>query len=72
MTRCQFSLRLTTQQCEQYYAGHARSVVARADSGLKIAFPARELRPFVTRSGVQGRFEIVFDANKRLVSLSQI
>jgi hypothetical protein len=72
VTRCQFSLNLSVKQCERYYTGYAKSVVARTDEGLKIAFPAAQIRQFVSHNGVRGRFEIVFDSHKRLISLTRL
>jgi len=44
----------------------------RSDQGLRLAFPASQLRKFVTREGVKGRFEIVFTAQNKLLSLKRL
>ena len=67
-----FGLNLNAEECMRYYRGEAASVVVRSDTGLRIAFPASYLRRFITASGVNGRFEIVFDANHKLVKLEKV
>ncbi|MFK7993241.1 MAG: DUF2835 domain-containing protein [Granulosicoccus sp.] len=72
MTRCQFRLDISPKQCQRYYSGHALRVTVVSEQGLRLAFPASELRRFVTRRGVQGRFEIVFNEDHKLVSLTML
>ena len=72
MRTCRFRLNLTAEQCQRYYQGGVKSVVASSEQGVRLAFPAAELRRFVTREGVQGRFEIRFDADYKLVSLQRL
>jgi len=70
--RVQFQLNLTADSYLRHYQGRARSVVAIASDGRRIAFPAERLRPFVTRDGVSGRFELVFDDANRFVALERV
>lgn len=61
MKRYEFSLRLTAAQCLEYYRGAARQVVARADTGQAVQFPASLLQRFITDEGVMGRFALTCD-----------
>ncbi len=67
-----FSLYLPADRYLRYYRGMASNVSVVADDGRRIAFPAAALRPFVTRDGVQGRFELVTDTDHRLLRLKRI
>lgn len=55
-----------------YYQGAVDQVLATADSGERVRFAARLLRPFVTADGVRGRFELEVDRNNRFVDLRRI
>ena len=67
-----FSLNLSADRYLSHYQGHARSVSVVADDGRRILFPANALRPFVTKLGVQGHFELMIDDNNRLQRLVRI
>lgn len=71
-SRHRFALRLTTKQCLQYYSGQVRNIVVMTERGTRLAFPASELRKFVTRNGISGRFEIVYSDQHKLVSLTRL
>ena len=65
-------LSLSADEMLKLYSGSARDVVARAENGQIVRFPAGILRPFVTHGGVQGRFRIRFDAAGRLVDIDRV
>lgn len=67
-----FTLSISPDEYLRYYQGSARNVVARTSDGRTIRFPARELRPYVTRDGVQGRFRLCCDGHNRLVSFERL
>jgi len=68
----QFSLSLSSERYQAWYAGAAKAVQVRADDGRTVRFPAAELRPFITHDGIHGRFEIEFDDNYRLIALRRL
>ncbi|MFK7858527.1 MAG: DUF2835 domain-containing protein [Granulosicoccus sp.] len=72
MIRCRFKLFLTPKQFEPYYSGQVKQVVVQSEQGLRLALPASELRKFVTRDGICGRFEITYNAQHKLVSLEKL
>lgn len=68
----EFQLVLTPDQIERMYEGSARAVVCTSTTGQVIRFPLNILRPFITRSGINGRFKITFDKNFKFKSLHQL
>jgi len=72
MKKMRFSLAISAQQYQRYYQGAAKFVRVRTEEGLMLKFPASELQRFVSHEGVQGRFEITFDDQHKLVSLARI
>jgi hypothetical protein len=67
-----FSLNLSADLYLSHYQGHIKRVSVLADDGRRIEFPANALRSFVTKDGVQGRFEMVVDDNNRMLRLERI
>ena len=67
-----FSLDMSTEKYLAYYQGSAKFVRVITEDGLSLKFPASELQKFITHDGIQGRFEIVFNKQHKLVSMSRI
>ena len=67
-----FSLDISAPLYQSYYMGAAKFVKVRSDDGRTLRFPASALQKFVNHSGIQGRFEIVFDDRCKLVSISRV
>lgn len=65
-------LALGPADLQAWYRGTAREVVATAENGQTVRFPARILQPHVTQNGVHGRFRIAFDAAGRFVSIEAL
>ena len=72
MQRMRFSLRISTENYQAYYKGSAKFVRVQTEDGRWLKFPAIELKKFVLHDGINGHFEIIFDDNKKLVSLNKI
>ena len=67
-----FSLSLSYAECENLYITGINSVVVTADSGERVQLPSKNLRPFVQRSGLSGRFRLVVSDQQKVVSLDKI
>ncbi len=67
-----FKLQISQQQYLQYYQGTANAVRVVSESGQKIQFPAIRLRPFLTHTGIHGRFCLTVDNNNRFVNLQKL
>jgi hypothetical protein len=72
LNRIRFSLDISSEDYLRYYQGSAHSVVVTSEDGRRIQFPASNLRPFVTREGVRGRFELLLDEGNRLLELRKL
>jgi hypothetical protein len=67
-----FQLHITAEEFLRYYRGTAQAVIVRSDDGRRIQLPARNFRPFLTESGISGRFRIRLDDNNRLVEMVRL
>jgi hypothetical protein len=67
-----FRLAIPAAEFLRHYQGTARQILVTADDGRRINFPAEHLRAFVTRTGVEGEFELRFDRRQRFVSLKRL
>lgn len=54
------------------YRAQAATVLAVAHTGQRVQFPAQALRIFVSRSGVQGLFELEVSETGKLIALRRI
>jgi len=72
MQRMRFSIAISSEQYQSYYRGVAKFVRVLSEDGRTLKFPAEKLQPFVLHDGINGRFEIVFDDQHKLVSLQRI
>ena len=72
MPKMYFTLDISAEKLQSYYSGSAKFVHVQAEDGRSLQFPISELQKFVSHSGVQGRFEILFDDQYKLVSLKRI
>ncbi|WP_303722976.1 DUF2835 domain-containing protein [Malonomonas rubra] len=62
-----FSVQISQQQYMKYYQGVASTVQGYSENGQLLRFPASRLRPFLTHSGIQGRFQLTVSAENRFV-----
>jgi len=67
-----FALSIPGNVYLSYYEGAARAVVVTSFDGRRIQFPAKVLRQFVTRDGIQGVFEMEFDENDKFVTIRRV
>ena len=67
-----FSLSISREEYLKYYSGYAAAVRTTTHEGIVIEFPARNLTPWISHSGLNGTFEIRFDNNNKLIDLQRI
>jgi len=67
-----FYLTLSYDEYSAVYKGHAQYVITKSFDGRTVRFPADILKPYLTRSGIQGTFEIHFDESNKFKSLEKI
>ncbi len=66
------SLHISADEYIAYYQGVASAVVATAEDGRTVRFPANLLQPFLTHQGISGRFVLSFDNNNKFKALKKI
>jgi len=54
------------------YQTYIRQVKAYTRSGQSVLFPVSILQPFVTESGVQGTFRLLYDDNNKFSKVEQL
>ncbi|MFQ3197440.1 MAG: hypothetical protein ACJAUL_000907 [Paraglaciecola sp.] len=67
-----FNLQLSYARCETLYRPDNNSVVVVAENGKRIQLPATNLRPFVQRNGIQGRFKLLVTPTHKIHSLEKM
>ncbi len=70
--RYHFSLHLGNSEIARYYQGSAREISVQADTGERLRFAARHIRPFLTSEGIRGRFLLATDKNHHFLSLTKL
>jgi len=69
MQKVTVQLNISPERFQAYYQGVVEYVVATTSDGRTVQFPARVLRPFLSYQGVQGTFEIIYDANLKFQTI---
>lgn len=72
MQTVRVSLRISARRFQAYYEGVVDSVVAQADDGRIVQFPARVLRPFLSHRGIEGVFDITFSSHHKFHSIIRV
>ncbi|USD39569.1 MULTISPECIES: DUF2835 family protein [Ferrimonas] len=72
MSQYIFDLSVTASQMQRYYQGQAQVVVVRSLQGKVIHLHPRFLRPFVSATGIHGRFRLTLDASGQFNELIKI
>ncbi len=65
-------LNIPMSQCQRYYRGQARFVLATAENGQVVQFPVSVLRQHMRHDGVRGRFALHFDGQNRLLAFRRV
>lgn len=72
MTKFEFTLHFSTEECLQYYEGRAKFIQVRSKCGKLIQFPADKMREHILRDGVHGHFVMSLDDKNKFISLIRI
>jgi len=67
-----FSIQISQDQFLRYYQGSAGAVQVYSECGQRLRFPASRLRPFLTHSGISGRFQLTVNAENRFIELKKL
>lgn len=67
-----FALNISADRYVNVYKGNARNISVVADDGRRIEFDALKVKPFLTRDGIQGWFELQVTDQHRFVSIRKL
>lgn len=67
-----FHLNLSYDQYLAVYQGFAKTVTTIADDGRRIVFPAGNIQRYLTKSGIQGYFEMELTAANKFVDIKKL
>ncbi|MDT8311608.1 MAG: DUF2835 domain-containing protein [Methylophaga sp.] len=67
-----FRLHVERDEAMRYYRGEALAIRVVTETGQTLQFPALHIRRFIDQQGINGRFQIIFDANNKLKSIEKI
>jgi len=67
-----FSINANYERCETLYLSTTNVVVVRAESGERVQLPSLNLRPFVTKNGINGRFKLMITTENKVHSFEQV
>lgn len=67
-----FKLSISYDQYLAVYQGMAKTVLAIADDGRRISFPAGNIKPYLTNAGIQGYFEMELTGQNKFVGIKKL
>ncbi|MCJ2376618.1 DUF2835 domain-containing protein [Vibrio sp. ZSDZ34] len=72
MKQYRFTLNIPYHLYQTHYSGTVSTVVVHSDEGLRLQLPAAKFRPFLTQTGVKGRFMLITDHNNKFIRLESL
>jgi hypothetical protein len=72
INRIRFRLDLSYDHYLAVYQGVAKTIHVQAEDGRNIAFPAGNVQRFLTKNGIQGRFEMEITAQHKFVGINRL
>lgn len=67
-----FNLRLSHNECMDYYHGRFSSLQVVEDGGKTVRFSANHLRPFITSLGIRGRFRMLLTLENKFIRIERV
>lgn len=67
-----FSTSLSYTECEDLYLHHIKYIVVTASNGKRVQLPKENLKKFIRPEGLKGSFEMIIDANNKILSINRI
>ncbi len=62
---------ISPKELLRYYQGVAQTIIVHAVTGERVQLPASAFRSFVTPHGINGRFEVTFSEQGKLINIVQ-
>ncbi|NLY12680.1 MAG: DUF2835 domain-containing protein [Gammaproteobacteria bacterium] len=67
-----FDISIPAKDYLRVYQGTANRILIRSQDGRTVSLPARHLQPFLTHSGISGRFIMDFNPQGQLLNLRRL
>lgn len=64
-------LSISRKHLLKLYRGTASQILAVADNGQRVQFPARALRPYISHEGIDSVFTLLIDSNNKLIRVKK-
>lgn len=72
MDQAVFNIQLSAEKVLMFYQAKKNRVIVTAEDGRSLSVPWELLRPYITQTGIDGRFLIKFDAKRKATALIQL
>lgn len=63
---------LSSDRLLAVYQGRANRILVHSREGQRVSLPAHHLRPFITESGIYGRFAMEYSNDGKLLGLRRV
>ena len=67
-----FTLSLNYEDCLHLYQPGKNAVIMTSDCGKRVQLPVKNLRPFIDRNGLCGRFRLIVDGLYKVSSFEKL
>lgn len=67
-----FRLSVPYLQCETFYHAGNNTVLLTSDCGKRVQIPISNLRPFIDRQGLNGRFRLIINDENKVSEFDKI
>jgi uncharacterized protein DUF2835 len=68
----QFALNISADQYLNYYRGITKRISVIATDGRRIEFPVQNIQPYLTKTGIQGLFEMRLSPENKFIAIKKI
>ena len=67
-----FTLNANYNECLRLYSGNHKNVILIDELGIKVSIPVHNIKPFITRTGIKGRFHLTLTHQQKIQEFTQI
>ena len=67
-----FNLHASYNECLRLYDGSKQHVILIDDQGVKVSLPLHNMKPFITRLGIKGRFRLRISPANKIIEFVRI
>jgi len=67
-----FTINASYQDCLRLYSGNKKHVVIIDEVGVKVSLPIHNIKPFISRVGINGRFHLTLSEHQKIKEFTQI